>query len=550
MVYSAGFGGMSSSAVHDEEKAELGAVLASGIFARAPRQAKLLEYICREYFKGRGSQIKEYNLATEVLGRPSEFDQSRDAIVRVEFYRLRKKLKDYYEGEGVHHALRVEVQSGQYVPQFVPNDALPHDAVPYRIESGLAASLLPGCTEFAELGTDSLTTPASRAAGRSRRAGLIALAGTLVVALAAVFIAEESRTPAPKAPRAASNPASPSPAAEPVASREVRILAGYSRGTYTDRAGHVWEGDRYYDGGVALAQVRQFIARTLDPEMFQTFRSGEFAYDIPLKPGSYQMNLYFAETHYGPDTLSGGGETSRMFDVDMNGRPLLPIFDIIKDAAGNNVADVRAFKDVSPASDGRLHLRFRPLNDSPILNAIEIVPAPAGRINPIRIAAEGGSYTDHEGHLWEPDRYASGGQLAIHIHRAPVTGTRDPDLYVGQRYGNFNYAIPVPSGKYAVTLRFAETYWGLENQRPGAALPGFNGVPEGGVGSRVFDVYANGQALLKNFDIFKDAHGAGRALDKTFHGLEPNAEGKIVLSFVPVTDYACINAIEVVDESK
>jgi hypothetical protein len=57
-------------------------------------------------------------------------------------------------------------------------------------------------------------------------------------------------------------------------------------------------------------------------------------------------------------------------------------------------------------------------------------------------------------------------------------------------------------------------------------------------------------ALLRNFDIFKEAGGANRALQKIFRGLEPNAQGKLILRFVPVENYACVNAIEVADESK
>jgi hypothetical protein len=62
-------------------------------------------------------------------------------------------------------------------------------------------------------------------------------------------------------------------------------------------------------------------------------------------------------------------------------------------------------------------------------------------------------------------------------------------------------------------------------------------------------VYGNGLVLLRNFDILKEARGENRAVIKTFSGLEPNAAGLIVLDFVPVRNYACINAIEVLAES-
>jgi hypothetical protein len=67
----------------------------------------------------------------------------------------------------------------------------------------------------------------------------------------------------------------------------------------------------------------------------------------------------------------------------------------------------------------------------------------------------------------------------------------------------------------------------------------------GGVGSRVFDLYCNGTALLRNFDIFEGAGGTLAPADKTFHNVEPNAEAKLALSFVPARDYARVNDIEV-----
>jgi hypothetical protein len=72
----------------------------------------------------------------------------------------------------------------------------------------------------------------------------------------------------------------------------------------------------------------------------------------------------------------------------------------------------------------------------------------------------------------------------------------------------------------------------------------------GGPGSRVFDVYCNGVALLRSFDIFKEAGGEGRPLDRTFSGIRPNAQGKIVLTFVPVASMPSLNAIEVVEDSR
>ena len=96
----------------------------------------------------------------------------------------------------------------------------------------------------------------------------------------------------------------------------------------------------------------------------------------------------------------------------------------------------------------------------------------------------------------------------------------------------------MPPGRYSVTVKFAESWFG----------PGKPGG--GGVNNRVFDVFCNGVALLRNFDVFKEAGGADRALDKTFRGLRSSAQGKLVLSFVPLRNYASVNAIEVIDEGR
>lgn len=48
----------------------------------------------------------------------------------------------------------------------------------------------------------------------------------------------------------------------------------------------------------------------------------------------------------------------------------------------------------------------------------------------------------------------------------------------------------------------------------------------------------------------KEAGGEGRPIDRRFSAIRPNAQGKILLTFVPVEGMACVNGIEVVDDSK
>jgi hypothetical protein len=114
-------------------------------------------------------------------------------------------------------------------------------------------------------------------------------------------------------------------------------------------------------------------------------------------------------------------------------------------------------------------------------------------------------------------------------------------LFRTERFGNFNYAIPVTHGTYSVTLYFAETNFGANNF-------GFVRLPNGTLQSRLFDVLIGGANVIKNLDVLQESGGAYRALVKTIRGLKPNAQGKLLLSFIPVRDYACVHAIEVTPE--
>ena len=152
---------------------------------------------------------------------------------------------------------------------------------------------------------------------------------------------------------------------------------------------------------------------------------------------------------------------------------------------------------------------------------------------PIRIVTRNANITDHNGDLWEVDRYYIGGrQLSDGVL---VAGAEDPELFRWQRFGNFTYRFPVPPGKYRLRLLFAETFYGPHNRG------------KGGPGSRIFNVYCSGLALLRNFEIFKEA-GENRAIEKVFHGIVPNAQGRIDVTFEPVLEYALVQGIEILPE--
>jgi hypothetical protein len=222
----------------------------------------------------------------------------------------------------------------------------------------------------------------------------------------------------------------------------------------------------------------------------------------------------------------------------LNGNPLLTDFDIISDANGSNVADERVFTDVSPARDGIMHLHFSPNPGQPLLCAIQILPGLPGQMLPVRIAASETPVHDDSGHVWRQDAYFIGGDSAKWVRN--VRGAKDQALFYSSRWGHFDYAIPVAEGSYSLTLYFTEAHYGAPSQTGDF----FAGGPK----SRLFDIFCNGEALARSFDIYKEAGGANVQLTRTFHHLKPNAQGKLNISFVPVQTYAVISAIEVLPE--
>lgn len=501
-----------------EQRAELNAVLASSGFVRAPALAHLLGYLCEKLFSGAAGQIKEYSIGVEVFHRGPEFDQDTDSIVRVEANRLRHRLADYYRGEGAAHRLHIEIPVGQYVPRF-------ECRAPQADSAG--ADLQP---------------PSSRsqrwAAWRRRWWIPAAVAGLLLAGatLSRYFWQQrDAQAAGQRVPLTA--PPEPAPFGPP-AGQEVRILAGASR-SFVDHAGKLWSADSGFSGGVAVKSEAHHIGRTLDPGFYRTSRQGQFRYDLPLQRGRYELRLHFAETVYGPESLASGGEGSRIMSVRANGQVLLSGFDVVADAGSDRTADVKVFPDIQPAADGKLHLEFQAENGQPaILSAIEILPGIRSSIRPVRVLARQTPYYSNDSHWWSPDSYFDGGQLASYA--APVNGTDDPEMYETERWGNFSYAVPVAAGKYSVALYFAVRH-GDWNEPVAASLDGKPAV------AHVFNVFCNGKALLSNFDLPKEA-GATDVVVRRFTGLEPNAQGKLMLSFVPVRGYATVTGIEVLPQ--
>jgi hypothetical protein len=125
---------MSVTSVHvaDRERYlnQIDKLVHSHTLRKAESLCKLLRYLADHALAQPGVPLKEYQIATEVFGRPENFDPQADSAIRVHAGRLRLKLLDYYSHEGLADSIVVEVPNGSYTLSFHHRDLPGPIAVP------------------------------------------------------------------------------------------------------------------------------------------------------------------------------------------------------------------------------------------------------------------------------------------------------------------------------------------------------------------------------------------------------------------------------------
>ncbi|KAJ6373136.1 hypothetical protein OIU76_027466 [Salix suchowensis] len=92
------------------------------------------------------------------------------------------------------------------------------------------------------------------------------------------------------------------------------------------------------------------------------------------------------------------------------------------------------------------------------------------------------------------------------VGTSQITTTLDPELYKTARISPSSlryYGLGLENGRYSVKLHFAEI--GMDDSRSWK-----------GLGRRLFDIYIQGEIVLKDFNIKNEAGGSKKALIKTF----------------------------------
>ncbi|HEU4752404.1 MAG TPA: malectin domain-containing carbohydrate-binding protein, partial [Armatimonadota bacterium] len=119
----------------------------------------------------------------------------------------------------------------------------------------------------------------------------------------------------------------------------LKVNAGGS--LYQSAATGTWQPDTYATGGATYTFSSTTISDTSDPLLYGQVRyapnGGSFTYQLPATTGTaYTLKLYFTE---GGWSIPG----ARLFNVSVNGTPVLSNFDVFAAGSGMNVAVTRSF---------------------------------------------------------------------------------------------------------------------------------------------------------------------------------------------------------------
>ena len=228
----------------------------------------------KKYFRGERDQLKEYNIATEVFGRPASiFNPTDDAIARVEAHRLRKRLKEYYEAEGKDHSVHITIPLGTYVPVFTHRTGSMETVSPAEEAPPAQANApLPGTENIEPLQVGQVV-PIWR-----RRAWIyVVVAAALLAAVLGIRHLRRPQAAVVPEPTSQSKAgaALPENTFASAVSVPLLLMAGYSGVPHVDSSGAVWGADRYFQGK-AFKPRRFFTGRTARPLLFEQWRSGEF----------------------------------------------------------------------------------------------------------------------------------------------------------------------------------------------------------------------------------------------------------------------------------
>jgi hypothetical protein len=117
-----------------EVRGQIDRILRSKALEGSDVHRKLLAYLAEKTLAGEAERVKEYTVALDALGKPPTYDPRHDSVVRIQIGRLRVKMGEYYQSEGVADPILITLPKGGFKLSFQKTVA-PQAPVPSPLES-------------------------------------------------------------------------------------------------------------------------------------------------------------------------------------------------------------------------------------------------------------------------------------------------------------------------------------------------------------------------------------------------------------------------------
>ena len=163
-------------------------ILKSAPFRGSKQSQQLLQYIVDQSLAGHLERLKERIIGAEVFGRRVDYDTNEDPIVRARAAEVRKRLAQYYVGEGAGSPIRIEISPGSYHATF-------SDPGKARLREAVATEILPARPQIQPEGIPHPESPVDRphsapdvSGFRRFRSGILTVALLLAVAGVMAYI--------------------------------------------------------------------------------------------------------------------------------------------------------------------------------------------------------------------------------------------------------------------------------------------------------------------------------------------------------------------------
>lgn len=121
-----------------EVRSELRRIVGSHPFNASQRNREFLNFVVEETLAGRGERLKQYVVATSILGRPDNFDSATDPVVRIGATRVRQALRTFYLSNSDFTPVRISLPTGTYTPAFNAGNSIVKHLEPAVSNRGLS----------------------------------------------------------------------------------------------------------------------------------------------------------------------------------------------------------------------------------------------------------------------------------------------------------------------------------------------------------------------------------------------------------------------------